>query len=56
MSKPDDARVTMTFTAKEWRILAIAAAGVPRSKYQHFTDKLEAGRLALVIAEETGKD
>lgn len=56
MSLNDKTQVTMTFTAHEWRLLAIAAAGVQSSKFRTFKAHDEVQALAKRIVTETGKD
>lgn len=56
MSVPNEQPLTMTFTAHEWRLLAIAAVKV---KQTVFIDGLKCKRelrtIATRILEETGK-
>lgn len=54
MSLDDNDKVTLTFTAKELRLLTIAAIGAPKSKFSSPADRLECERLALLLADITG--
>jgi len=48
--------LTLTFTLRQWRLLAVAAGRVSASVFIESKDAAEVKAIAKLIAEQTGKE